>query len=138
MCVTFLLVNPEAKPDEYALILANNRDETFTRPAAVAEFWDPNVISGRDMTPGRQGGTWLGMRKNPGKIAVLLNILQPDSQLNLQARGRGNLAVDFLKNSEISVDDYLHLVAKSGQDYNGFALLCLEQKFDESIWGGRG
>ena len=46
--------------DDYPLMLAANRDELFSRPAAPAAFWEdqPEILAGRDLL---QGGTWLGL-----------------------------------------------------------------------------
>ncbi|XP_030671702.1 transport and Golgi organization protein 2 homolog isoform X6 [Nomascus leucogenys] len=72
----------------YRLILAANRDEFYSRPSKLADFWGNNneILSGLDMEEGKEGGTWLGISTR-GKLAALTNYLQP--RLDWQARGRG-------------------------------------------------
>lgn len=72
MCITFVFVNPDPKPGTFRLILAMNRDEGFGRPSAGAEFQD-DILCGRDLTPGKEGGTWLAIDRQ-GRIGVLTNI----------------------------------------------------------------
>lgn len=49
MCILFFYLNPNAEEGRYQLILANNRDEFYTRPTKPAEFWGENndCISGK-------------------------------------------------------------------------------------------
>uniref|UniRef100_T1J2R1 Transport and Golgi organization protein 2 n=1 Tax=Strigamia maritima TaxID=126957 RepID=T1J2R1_STRMM len=126
MCVLFFLLNPNPSENGYKLILANNRDEYYTRPTKIADFWDnePNIISGLDMEPGKEGGTWLGMTKT-GRIGVLLNILQPVGQTNVEKKGRGFLVTDFLKSTK-NPPEYLGDIFKEGDAYNSFNLVTIE------------
>ena len=39
MCVTFFYQNEECDPNGYRLVLANNRDERWSRPTKLAQFW---------------------------------------------------------------------------------------------------
>lgn len=115
MCVTFLLVNDQAKEeDEWQIVLINNRDEEYTRPTEPAQFKDGVLcgqrpfymksgtkhgficsFSGRDLFPGKEGGTWLGVSE-AGRIAVLLNIIPPVPPADhSQLHGRGNVEDSF-------------------------------------------
>jgi len=126
MCVLFFAANPDATEEQYKLILINNRDEFFTRPTKVADFWesDRNIIGGMDMEPGKEGGTWLAMRKN-GKIAVLLNILQPVSFPAGQLKGRGFLVPGFLQSDEPTMN-YLEELHAHCHEYNTFNFVTLD------------
>ena len=44
----------------YRCLVAANRDELHTRPAAAAAWWPdrPKILAGRDL---EAGGTWLGI-----------------------------------------------------------------------------
>lgn len=48
MCLLFFESKDTDDPDEYKLVLANVRDEFYTRPTAPAEFWSdqPDVVGG--------------------------------------------------------------------------------------------
>uniref|UniRef100_A0A2K6T8E0 Transport and golgi organization 2 homolog n=1 Tax=Saimiri boliviensis boliviensis TaxID=39432 RepID=A0A2K6T8E0_SAIBB len=88
MCIIFFKFDPRpVSKNAYRLILAANRDEFYSRPSKLADFWGSNneILSGLDMEEGREGGTWLGISTR-GKLAALTNYLQP--QLDRQARGR--------------------------------------------------
>ncbi|XP_016884074.1 transport and Golgi organization protein 2 homolog isoform X7 [Homo sapiens] len=89
MCIIFFKFDPRpVSKNAYRLILAANRDEFYSRPSKLADFWGNNneILSGLDMEEGKEGGTWLGISTR-GKLAALTNYLQP--QLDWQARGRG-------------------------------------------------
>nr|CAD7202742.1 unnamed protein product [Timema douglasi] len=83
MCILFLYTKPIVEDGEYRVILASNRDENYTRPAQPLATWidNPVIMGGRDMEPGKEGGTWLAMSLH-GRISILLNILQGKSPLN--------------------------------------------------------
>lgn len=73
----------------------------------------------------RSGGTWLAMNKNNGKIAVLLNILQPNDEIVRSKRGRGFIVNDFVTSKE-SCDQYLSRLCHEGDEYNGFQSIVLQ------------
>lgn len=129
MCILFFKAQENPKADEFALILINNRDEMFNRPTQLSHFWTecPDIIGGRDTTPGKEGGTWLAMSKR-GKIGVLLNVLQPHWEEIPHAKGRGNLVSDFMRSNESS-KTYLDKIAVERQLYNSFNLITIEARF---------
>jgi len=126
MCLLMWHNNPDAKSDECCLILASVRDELYTRPTKHAHFWGnpKQVVSGLDMEPGKEGGTWLAMSKT-GKIGVLLNILQPDEELLPGKKGRGFLVVDYV-DDEKDYFSYLKDLSSVGDDYNEFCLVTMD------------
>ncbi|HEX2769677.1 MAG TPA: NRDE family protein [Geobacteraceae bacterium] len=103
----------------FRLILAANRDEFFSRPAAPAAFRDdsPQILAGRDL---KDGGTWLGLTRT-GRIAAITNYRDPRSERK-DAPSRGGLVSGFLRGS-MSVDDYLAFLSREGTAYNGFNLI---------------
>ena len=53
---------------EFALVVANNRDEVYTRAAEPLHWWsDSAVLAGMDVP---SGGTWMGVTAN-GRFAVV-------------------------------------------------------------------
>ncbi|XP_021346329.1 transport and Golgi organization 2 homolog isoform X2 [Mizuhopecten yessoensis] len=124
MCLLYVYVCDSAADGEYRLILADNRDEYWDRPTNLAEFWGPRgeFISGVDMEPGREGGTWLGVSK-AGRIGVLLNILD---KLEMNMRGRGALVTDYLK-GELDNDQYIsQKIQPIHVEFNCFNLILMD------------
>ncbi|NJN46167.1 MAG: NRDE family protein [Candidatus Competibacteraceae bacterium] len=103
----------------YRLLLAANRDEFYARPTVPAAFWHeaPEVLAGRDL---QGGGTWLGVTRQ-GRFAAITNYRNP-SDFRSDAPSRGELISQFLRGKE-SPQAYLDVVARHGQDYNGFNVL---------------
>jgi len=116
MCL--ILLAWRAHPD-YPLVVAANRDEFFTRPAAEAGWWPdrPDVFAGRDL---EAGGSWLGLSRS-GRFAGLTNFRDPARQ-RPDAPSRGALVADFLAGAE-STDAALARLTLEGPLYNGFNLL---------------
>ncbi|KFM62401.1 hypothetical protein X975_26046, partial [Stegodyphus mimosarum] len=77
-----------------------------------------------DIEPGKEGGTWLAMKKN-GKIGALLNILQPDNEIFPDKKGRGFLAVDYVVGQK-ECFSYLHDISLEKENYNGFLLVLMD------------
>ncbi|KAF2353878.1 Transport and Golgi organization protein 2 [Trinorchestia longiramus] len=129
MCILFAYLNPNPIKGQYKVILANNRDELYSRPTKNAYKWEgtPGIIAGKDMMAGREGGTWLGISSN-GKIASLLNILRspveaPKNDDKLESRGF--LVVNYLRGQKWA-SEYLKNLAKPNVEYNKFNLVLIE------------
>uniref|UniRef100_A0A7N9C8Q7 Transport and golgi organization 2 homolog n=1 Tax=Macaca fascicularis TaxID=9541 RepID=A0A7N9C8Q7_MACFA len=125
MCIIFFKFDPRpVSKNAYRLILAANRDEFYSRPSKLADFWGNNneILSGLDMEEGKEGGTWLGISTR-GKLAALTNYLQP--QLDWQARGRGELVTHYLT-TDVDSLSYLKKVSMEGHLYNGFNLIAAD------------
>lgn len=116
MCILFIYLNNNGEiiPGEFRLILASNRDEYYTRPAKQAGPWDecPNVFGGRDMEPGREGGTWLaiGDQQDTIKCGALLNVTG-ENKPNITS-GRGPIVANYLNSSSSSKEYAQQLLAK--------------------------
>ncbi len=117
MCLILFAKNQHQK---YKLIVAANRDEFYKRKTTHADFWDDhtNILAGRDL---QAGGTWMGVNKN-GLVSMLTNF-RDLKNIKDDAPSRGHLVSDFLK-EEPSASSYLQKLAKNGQAYNGFNLIC--------------
>ena len=116
MCL--ILFATGAHPD-YPLIVAANRDESYSRASAPAGFWpeDPRIYAGRDL---EQGGTWLGISRT-GRFAAVTNYRQGLPRA-AAARSRGELTRRFLSGSA-SPESYLQEVQAQADSYNGFSAL---------------
>lgn len=136
MCILFIYVNNngEPVPGEYKLVLASNRDEYYTRPAKPAAPWEesPSVIGGRDMEPGREGGTWLAISGQDGmvKIGALLNVTG-ENKANVTL-GRGPIVANYLMGSQ-SNDEYSKQLL-ANDNYGPFNLVSVQ--IDTSGSGG--
>ncbi|GAU97030.1 hypothetical protein RvY_08393 [Ramazzottius varieornatus] len=141
MCICFVLINNIPSKFPFRICLASNRDEYFTRPSAPLQRWpSPNhhIIGGRDLTPGKENGTWAAVNSLNGKIAFLLNVrnrqpLLPDTAP--ERRGRGGLVPDFLR-SPHSVADFARDLSLRGQEYDPFLLLMLEPNGTSGAYEG--
>jgi len=124
MCLILFSLNVHP---EYSLIMAGNRDEFYSRPAAPLKFWkdEPSVLGGRDLAG---GGTWLGVTKSL-KIAALTNCRDP-SAFNPDAPSRGDLVKNFLCGKQ-EPQSYIRNVEKIGNRYNGFNLIAGER---DRLW----
>jgi uncharacterized protein with NRDE domain len=101
------------------LIVAANRDEHFSRPAAPAAPWadHPGVLAGRDLSG---DGTWLGVSP-AGRFAALTNFRNPANHRN-DAPSRGELVKAFLT-GRMSAASHVHGLAREVKPSNGFCLL---------------
>jgi uncharacterized protein with NRDE domain len=77
------------KPNEFKLIILNNRDEFFHRASRPASLITDHNVYGCDMTPGKEGGTWIGLNRN-GRVGVLLNLDRNKYDNDENKLGRGN------------------------------------------------
>ena len=104
----------------FPLVVAANRDEHYSRPAAAAGFWHdhPDVYGGRDL---EKGGTWMGIHTN-GRFAAITNYRegQPGPAA---PRSRGELVSGFLT-GDAAAADYFGKAAQSARDYNPFSMIA--------------
>ncbi len=107
--------------EEFALLVAANRDEFYDREAAPAAWWSdrPEVYGGRDC---RAGGSWLAVDRN-GRVAAVTNVREPVPASG--ARSRGELVGDFVGGS-IAPSAYAASVLARANDYAGFNLLLFD------------
>jgi len=124
MCVCLFAY--KLKPG-YDLILALNRDEHYDRKTEPAGFWTDHseILAGRDL---QGGGTWLGVTKR-GSYGILTNYRDPNSHRK-EAPSRGRVVQNFLT-SQNSPAQYLELIKKQSEQYNGFNLLRYDSKSRE-------
>lgn len=107
--------------DEFALLLAANRDELYDRAADAAGWWPdrPEIWGGRDRVA---GGSWLAVDRS-GRLAAVTNVREPGMLPG--HRSRGALVGDFV-GSAIPLDEYAAQVAAHGDDYAGFNLVLFD------------
>jgi len=102
----------------FPLVVAANRDEHFSRPAAAAAFWDdhPAVYAGRDL---EQGGTWMGINTS-GRFAAVTNYRQGRPSATAP-RSRGALVGNFLTGNTPASN---YLAGIDGSQYNPYSLIA--------------
>lgn len=116
MCVIIFAYDYHPK---YKLVVAANRDEFYSRPTLVADFWEdnPEILAGRDL---KEGGTWIGITRSV-RFAALTNYRDPSSNKD-NAPSRGHLVKNYLE-STLMPDKYLNALANKSAFYNAFNLL---------------
>jgi uncharacterized protein with NRDE domain len=116
MCLVLIAWRGHVK---YPCVVAANRDELHSRPAAPAHWWPsrPRILAGQDLSA---GGTWLGMTPT-GRFAALTNYRDPE-QRRPGTPSRGTLVTSFLMSSD-SIERSLEHFGTAGPSYNGFSLL---------------
>lgn len=105
---------------DFPLVLAANRDESYTRATAPAGFWEdcPQIYGGRDL---EQHGTWLAITRQ-GKIAAITNFRDGHAAKN-SLRSRGELVANYLRDNR-PASEYVNRVAHNAGAYNGFNLIA--------------
>jgi len=103
------------------VVIAANRDEFHSRPAARAAFWEdkPAILGGRDL---QAGGTWLGVTRG-GRFAVVTNY-RGGTEASAE-ESRGALVTHFLEGAEVPA------LAERKARYSGFNLLAGD---GEEVW----
>lgn len=104
---------------EYPCVIAANRDELHSRPAAAAHWWPsrPPILAGRDLSA---GGTWLGLTP-AGRFAALTNFRDPE-QRRPGTPSRGTLVASILTSGD-SIERCLEHLRDVSASYNGFSVL---------------
>ncbi len=117
MCL--ILFALRAHPD-YPLVVAANRDESYTRPTAPAAFWQdhPHLYGGRDL---ELGGTWMGLTTR-GRFAAVTNF-RDGAPKGAAPRSRGELAGGYLTSDQAALP-YLQTIAARQTEYAGFGTLA--------------
>lgn len=129
MCILFVYTDPAPKPGGYRIVIASNRDETYSRPAAAAHTCEKtNVIGGRDMEVGRENGMWLGISPKRTehcrfRFGALLNVTGEGKKSGV--KGRGFIVTDFLKGSD-TAEQYVDCLEKSEEVLNSFNFVAVE------------
>ncbi len=116
MCILFLAINQH--PD-YPLIVAANRDETFSRPSLPMHYWqdNPHILAGRDSL---KGGSWLGINST-GRFCAVTNF-RTGKPPNPQSKSRGQLVQQYLKD-ETTASHFIADLKKNHRAYNPFNLV---------------
>lgn len=104
----------------FPLVVAANRDEHYSRPAAQAGFWSdcPDVYAGRDL---EKGGTWMGINTN-GRFAAITNYREGQAG-PAAPRSRGELVSGFLT-GDAAAPDFFSQTAQLANAYNPFSMIA--------------
>jgi len=118
MCLIVVAVGATPR---YRLVIAANRDEQHSRPAASAAWWpeQPRVLGGRDLLA---GGSWLAVDRR-GRFAAVTNIRDPERPLGL--RSRGSLVMNYVAGAD-AADRYAARVVHEGVHFGAFNLLVYD------------
>ena len=119
MCL--ILIAHRSHP-AFPLVVAANRDESYTRPTAPAGFWGdaPDVLAGRDL---QASGTWLGITRSL-RFAALTNF-RDSREIPPGARSRGELTRAFLIGN-MPAPEYLETVRRRAAEFSGFNLFVAD------------
>lgn len=131
MCIIFFHV-PKLSTTKYALIIAANRDEFFSRPAKLARRWSRrNLIAGEDITPGKEGVTWFGFNPSTGSAAALLNLrlLSNERLKNESLKSRGFFIRKFLENESVDSDLQALRQEVEANRYSPFNFIAFKASF---------
>lgn len=136
MCILFLYTDPNPKKGCFRLILANNRDEYYARPAESLSFSPETcIIGGKDLEPGREGGMWLGasLKRTDSrrmKIAALLNL--PGEERHEESLSRGCIVTNYLEGDWNSPGEYIDHLREEGE-YKPFNSVMVELNENETV-----
>ncbi|KAG5666430.1 hypothetical protein PVAND_014458 [Polypedilum vanderplanki] len=134
MCITFLYTNPSDKSYRYKLVLINNRDEFYARITLKAELKESSknlkTIHGTDIEA-IEHGTWLGLSQKNDTIRIgnLLNVAGETKKHNV--KGRGGLVIEYINNTNSTIEEYNEKLLNNHLEYNGFNFLSIEIKRKE-------
>jgi uncharacterized protein with NRDE domain len=131
MCLVAISIDQHRR---FPLVVASNRDEYFSRPAARLAWWsarpgDPPVLGGRDL---ESGGTWMGLTAQ-GRLGLVTNV-RDGRPIDPAAPSRGLIVTDWLSARE-STGSFWMRTALSG--YNDFNLIAADFQRGECFWGTR-
>ncbi|KAL1673973.1 NRDE protein-domain-containing protein [Schizophyllum commune] len=127
MCIAFCALDQLG----YALIICTNRDEFLDRPTSASHWHSfdqhPDGTTGNPVLSGRDekaGGTWFGVNRTTGHVALLTNITEPPQKFT---SSRGTLASAFLLSNRASGDaplaEQVARLIPSQEQYAGFNML---------------
>lgn len=119
MCL--IAVGYETHP-RFRLVVAANRDESFSRETDRAQFWEsaPELLAGRDR---KAGGTWLGLTR-AGRFGAVTNYRDP-AEFGREALSRGELLRECLLSDKAPADFFRSALDRiSG--YNGYNMLAVD------------
>jgi len=128
MCITFFWLADSkagaAAASGYKLILFFNRDEDRQRKTEPAA-WKDGVLAGRDLAEGKEGGTWLAIEGQSGKLGILTNIYTGGMSAASGVSGRGFLVMDYVKGTK-EAKEYLDELDGSPLVYSPFNLVLFQ------------
>ncbi len=128
MCITFFHTSSGRSLNGFRLVLAFNRDEVLNRTTDPLRWdMDGTVLCGRDLTPGKEGGTWLAVSKK-GRVGLLTNI--STGIFGEKGKGRGRIVLDFLERHDVKPMDYLEAIDATDDAYNPFNACLFEPNSD--------
>ena len=132
MCL--LVLAWQAHP-RYPLVVAANRDEYHSRPAAPLAKWPPpaEILAGRDL---QAGGAWLGLDR-ARRFGVVTNFRELQRS-HPGAPSRGALIPRYLgaaggAGAAVSAAEFFGALQREAREYSGFNLLLADR---DSLWYG--
>jgi len=115
---------------DYPIIVAANRDETYDRPTqAPALLSDsPRTWGGRDE---RAGGTWMGVNEHGVVVGLTNRRLHAEQEADPERRSRGLACLEALQGRS-AAEAVISLTAQPPQRYNPFNLLAMDH--NHLVW----
>ncbi len=118
MCTAFIILGFDAKTP---LIVITNRDEFYDRKTTKMDYHNYDnckILCAKDVIC---GGAQFVVAEN-GNFAVLTNFRGNHKDNNKTYKSRGELTVNFIKNSYTS-DEYINFLVNNYGNYSGFNLI---------------
>jgi uncharacterized protein with NRDE domain len=130
MCLIALALGMHPR---WPLVVASNRDEFRSRPAAPLAAWAADngqpILAGRDL---RDRGTWFGVTPS-GRVAMLTNVRRGTPQRG--ARSRGELPTRWLAGTD-GIESFQRGITSA--EYGGFNLIVGDQRSGQWFYLGNG
>ena len=117
MCLLFVALRHY---HDVPLVVAFNRDETLSREARAAHFWEdtPDILAGRDLL---KGGTWGGITR-AGRMAFITFVRRREP-LQENPRPRGEIVPAFLR-EDVDPMTYIELLRGMRTEQLGYNIVC--------------
>lgn len=115
--------------ERLAFVLAANRDEFYARPSAALARWQPGepdappLIGGRDLAA---GGTWMALREDDGRVALVTNVREGAARPVPGAPSRGALVAEALDQPRGRWPDLAWLQAQAVRPRAGWNLVLID------------
>lgn len=116
--------------DDAPILLGANRDEHLARPSEPPKLRTSGTLRALAPRDLKAGGTWLGVNERGVVVAITNRFGKPADG---ERRSRGEL-VDMALEAPSADEAASRIAQLSAHDYNGFHLLCVDEKAAHLVW----